>query len=78
MHHSWIVERRRILALLVAILVLGGLSGHWAFAIGLPTSIYIGLQLLQLYRLERWLKRGFKPREVPETSGAWESIISRL
>lgn len=78
MQQPWTIERRRLLALVVTVLVLGFLSGHWVVSILVPAAVYIGLQLLQLYRLETWLRRGFKPRDVPDTSGAWESIIAQI
>lgn len=78
MRRSWVIERRRILALVATILILGTLSSYWAISILLPVIVYIGWQLVQFYRLEEWLLRGFKPRDVPQSSGVWESIISQI
>lgn len=78
MSHSWAIERRRIIALIAAIIILGLLSGYWIISIILPSTIYIGWQLRQFYKLEQWLLAGFKPRKAPDSSGVWESIISQI
>lgn len=78
MNNPWVTERRRLIALVSVMLVSGLLSGLWALSILIPASIYIGWLLLQLYRLEQWLSQGFKPRKVPDSSGAWDSIIVQI
>jgi len=78
MSHSWAIERRRILTLVAAIVILGLLSGYWLIAFLLPTALYAGWQLRQSYRLEKWLLTGFKPRKAPDSSGVWESIITQI
>lgn len=78
MNSGWGVERWRLFSLLVVILVLGGLTGAWLIATILPTGLYIGWQMLQLYRLDKWLENGYKPGHYPNSSGVWESIITQV
>ena len=78
MNRTWAIERRRIFVLITVIIILGLLSDYWIISITLPTIIYIGWQLRQIYHLEQWLSEGFKPRKAPDSSGVWESIISQI
>ena len=78
MNTPWRIERWRLIGLILLILILGTLSERWLVSIIIPVCLYIGWQLTQLYRLEKWLRKGYKPGKTPDSSGVWESIISEI
>ncbi len=78
MSSYWKTERWRLAALLLAIVLLGLASGYWLIALILPTAIYLGWQIQQLYRVEQWLAKGARKRKAPDVGGAWEAIVTYI
>lgn len=71
-------EYWRLLFVIVAIVVVGLLTGLWLLAILIPTALYIGWNLLQLNSLERWLREGANKSGAPAAGGAWGEIVQHL
>jgi len=78
MSDPWYVESWRIGAVLIALLVIWGLTGNWLLATLLPLLIYLSWLMYQLYCLERWLRSGLKSGEAPDTNGVWGLIIQHI
>lgn len=78
MNTAWETERWRLGLSVVAVFIIGWLTGHWILAILLPMLVYIGWNLYQLYRLEKWLNSGAKPGKAPEAGGVWAGIVQQI
>ncbi len=63
---------------ILLIFVIGWLTGHWMLAIILPVTGYTTWNLYQIYRLERWLASGVKPRNAPVAGGVWAVIVQHI
>lgn len=74
----WSVERWRLGGVIVCALIIGAVSGYWTLAVLLPSALYIGWLLYQIYRLEVWICKGLKKRYAPEASGIWAQIVQLL
>ena len=72
---SWVREFWRVVFLLIGALFFGALLGLPITAIVLAILGYLGWNLLQLYRLERWLRLGSK-YQPPEAEGVWGDVFS--
>lgn len=74
MIRAWVTEIWRFTALAVVALSLGVALGHVALALGLATGGYLAWHLVNLYKLERWLRdsRRFKP---PDAGGIWGEVF---
>ncbi len=77
-NHARVIERWRLIATLITIILLGFTSGHWLVVVTLSSAIYVGWQLTQLFRLEAWLREGAKRGKVPQTSGVFEAITTYI
>ncbi|MCH9699283.1 MAG: phosphate regulon sensor histidine kinase PhoR [Gammaproteobacteria bacterium] len=78
MDNPWSVESWRLVLVVLSALFIGLLTDYWMIAWGLPISLYIGWQLHQLYLLNRWLMKGAKTKNAPETSGIWALIVQQI
>ncbi len=78
MSEPWTVESWRIGAVLLALLVIGGLTGNWLLATLLPVIIYLSWLMYQLYCLERWLRSGLNSGDAPDTNGVLGLIIQHI
>lgn len=78
MSNPWYIEGWRIGAVIIALLVIWGITGNWLLATLLPLTIYLSWHIYQLYCLERWLGSGLKSDEAPDTNGVWGSIIQHI
>jgi two-component system phosphate regulon sensor histidine kinase PhoR len=76
--NSWYIESWRIGAVIIALLVIWGITGNWLLATLLPLTIYLSWLMYQLYCLERWLGSGLKSDEAPDTNGVWGLIIQHI
>ncbi len=76
--HSLSIERWRALAVIAAILAIGLLTQHWIWAILIPNFTYIGWNLYQFERLERWLKSGVKTSQSPDAGGIWGLVVQHF
>jgi two-component system phosphate regulon sensor histidine kinase PhoR len=78
MSHSLSVEHWRVTGAIAAILVIGLLTQYWILAVILPSAAYIGWNLYQFHRLERWLIGGVKTSESPDGGGIWALVVRYL
>lgn len=78
MGEAWSSERWRLGGTILAMLVIGGLSGNWILAFMLPSFSYVFWNLYQLYLLEKWLSKGAKRGKSLETGGIWAVIVQHI
>ena len=78
MNSAWEIERWRLGVSVFLILVIGWLTGNWILAVLLPVIGYTTWNLYQLYRLERWLASGVKPRNAPSAGGVWAVLVQHI
>ena len=78
MSHSLSVEHWRVTGAIAAILVIGLLTQYWILAVILPSAAYVGWNLYQFRRLERWLIGGVKTSESPDGGGIWALVVRYL
>lgn len=64
-------------ALLAAALLCGLVLGNFWIGLSLALAATLGWHLFNLYRLERWLRRG-PPLSPPESQGVWSIVFERL
>lgn len=74
--HGW-PEFLCLAALLIAAVVLGWLCGHSGFWLFAAALLYLGWNLVNLYRLHRWLTRE-RRFDVPHVWGLWGSIFDQF
>ncbi len=77
MSNPWSFELWRAAGIGLGAIVLGSLSGRWILCGLVALALYLGSHLLQVYRLERWLR---EPRDLepPEARGVWGEIYHYL
>ena len=77
MNQSWSNEVWRFVGFMLAGLLLGAMTGQYAWSLLAMTLIYLCLHLYHLYRLDQWLLG--KRTGIPESSrGAWSEIYYNL
>jgi len=69
---------RRLLLLLGGCLLLGLLTGEYAWALVLGLTGYLIWTLRQLLRLQRWLRRADPDEAPPDSAGIWGDIFDSL
>ena len=69
---------RRLLLLLGGCLLLGLISGEYAWALVLGLSGYLIWTLRQLLRLQRWLHRSDPDEPPPDSAGIWGDIRDEI
>jgi two-component system phosphate regulon sensor histidine kinase PhoR len=69
---------RRLLLLVSACLLIGFISGYYAWALVLGLSLYLGWNLNQLQRLHRWLKQHQTDESPPDGYGLWGEIFDSI
>lgn len=74
----WSVEHGRLALLLVAVIVVGSISGYWALTIIAALIAYIAWMWMHLYRLHTWISTGSKKKHIPENSGIWQRFIHHI
>jgi len=73
---SWLQEFWRFAGLLLLALLLGLAVGQVSLLLLLAVLVYLALHLVNLYRLERWLRgKGGYP---PDTGAVWGEVYHRL
>jgi two-component system phosphate regulon sensor histidine kinase PhoR len=77
-HSYWSQELWRLAQALLAGLVLGAITSYWSYSIIIALSGYIAWMLVRIYRIDRWIERGFKRSETPDASGVFENIIGKV
>ena len=76
--HSLSIERWRVLGVVTAILAIGSLTQHWVLAVLIPNIAYIGWNLYQFKRLDRWLQSGVKTSKSPDAGGIWGLVVRHI
>lgn len=71
---GWQAVTRLAVVLVVACLI-GLLSGHLAFTLAVVFGVYLFIQIWNLLRLERWLRRR-RIEPPPDISGPWGEVIA--
>ena len=69
---------RRLVLLLAACLLLGLVTGEYAWALVLGLAGYLGWTLRQLLRLTSWLRRADPEEAPPDSHGIWGEIFDNL
>lgn len=69
---------RRLLLLIGVCLLIGFLSGYYAWALVLGLSLYLGWNLNQLQRLHAWLKQHQADESPPDGYGLWGEIFDNI
>ncbi len=77
MTNPWAAEFTLLAALLVAALLIGGMTGHVALLVWLVTVGYLVFHLYKLYRLEHWLSSGGGP-PPRGGQGVWGEVYYQL
>ena len=69
---------RRLLLLLGACLLVGALSGQFAWALVFGLAAYLGWTLWQLLRLQEWLQRKQADEPPPDGHGLWGEVFDSI
>ena len=69
---------RRLLLLLAGCLLLGLISGEYAWALVLGLGGYLAWTVWQIRRLQQWLKRDQPDEPPPDSHGIWGDIFDSL
>jgi two-component system phosphate regulon sensor histidine kinase PhoR len=69
---------RRLLLLLAGCLLLGALSGHYAWALLLGLGAHLLWTLHQLRRLQQWLNQRAADEPPPESYGLWGEVFDSI
>ncbi|MCQ4348567.1 phosphate regulon sensor histidine kinase PhoR [Pseudomonas stutzeri] len=79
MNHDWRgILIRRLLLLLGACLLLGLITGQYAWALAAGLAGYLYWNLRQLLRLHHWLKSAGPDELPPESSGLWGEVFDQI
>ncbi|MHB8425117.1 MAG: phosphate regulon sensor histidine kinase PhoR [Gammaproteobacteria bacterium] len=77
MNQSWPQELLRLALLLAVAMLTGGIFGHIGIWLFIAVSIYLAWNIVNLYRLERWLGRS-RRFNSPATTGVWGEICNHI
>ena len=70
----WGLERWRVMLVIIGG-VLGGIAtGQWLASFLVATLVFVAWLSYKLHQLYRWLERGAKASEIPESDGVWERL----
>ena len=69
---------RRLLLLLGGCLLLGLITGEYAWVLVIGLSGYLVWTLRQLLRLQRWLHRADPDEPPPDSAGIWGDVFDNL
>lgn len=75
--NPWTAEIGRFVALLAGALVLGQIVGHPLSALLVAALAYAASLLLQLHRLEHWIREG-KKSHPPPARGIWRALYLQI
>jgi two-component system phosphate regulon sensor histidine kinase PhoR len=79
MTHDWRTNLLRHLVLLAAAsLLLGALSGAYAWSLTLAMALYLGWTLYRLWQMQHWLKTHQDQEEPPQSEGLFGEIYDSL
>lgn len=74
----WKTEFWRIILVLLIALLGWKLSQHAFASLTFALTGYVAWLLYKLQQLQQWLKKGAKPKKLPDNSGLWESITQQI
>ena len=77
MTNPWQPELKRIAALFLTGLLVGGMLGSIATGLLIITTAYLAWHLYNVYRLVGWLREGKKFRP-PQTGSIWDSVFEHI
>ena len=77
MSKPWVAEFWRYLLLMAVSLFVGSLIGSVAVGLFIGSTAYLGWNLYNLHRLDRWLERGRK-LQPPDAPGLWGEVFHHL
>ncbi|MET1076767.1 MAG: phosphate regulon sensor histidine kinase PhoR [Pseudomonas sp.] len=69
---------RHLLVLVTGCLLLGLISGYYAWALVLGLALYLGWTLRQLLRLHQWLKQHQPEEPPPDGHGLWGEVFDSI
>ena len=69
---------RRLLLLLGVCLLLGLITGHYAWMLVIGLSIYLAWHLKQLLRLHKWLRTRQANEPPPDSQGLWGEVFDNI
>jgi two-component system phosphate regulon sensor histidine kinase PhoR len=74
---AWWFAAGRLVAVIAIGLVVGWLLGEVWMGVGAILALYLGWQLVNLYRLDRWLRhRGYL--DPPDLGGVWGDVVAQV
>lgn len=76
--NGWVSEKWRIAVVLLLATAVGLLSGHWALSFLAFIAAYAGWHLMQLRRIEHWLRMKGTENNVPVTFGLWNELVNHI
>ncbi|MGA9852400.1 MAG: phosphate regulon sensor histidine kinase PhoR [Gammaproteobacteria bacterium] len=77
MNRGWPLESLCLAALLIVALVIGWIAGQVGICLFIAVSLYLAWHIVNLYRLDRWLRRN-RRFNVPVTWGIWGEIFNHF
>ena len=79
LNHNWRGALiRRLLLLLAGCLLLGLISGEYAWALAFGLAGYLGWHLSQLLRLHKWLRERQEDEPPPDGYGLWGEVFDSI
>lgn len=69
---------RRLLLMLAACLLIGMITGEYAWALVAGLTVYLGWTLHQMRRLQKWLRADQADGPPPDSHGLWGEIFDNL
>lgn len=79
MNQNWLgAVLRRLLLLIAACLLLGAITGQYAWALVAGLAIHLGWTLRQLLRLHKWLREHQPDEPPPDGYGLWGEVFDSI
>lgn len=75
--NPWPAAALRLTLLILSAALVGLVSGYLALALLIALALYLGIQVRNLIRLERWLLRG-RLLQPPQSEGHWGTLFYHL
>lgn len=77
MNRAWLPELLALALLLIIALIIGWTAGDAGLWLFIAVALYLIWHLANLYRLERWLRRG-RRFNAPHAWGVWRSLVEEI
>lgn len=78
LNRGWIYERTLLIVSAVIGIVLGWVTGHWALSLAICLAVYLAWHMVRLRDLDKWFKRGARPKHAPMLMGAHGDILAHV